>query len=133
MTFYTACRFSSKYWEARPLVIVPNGDWVELKLGFTGFKEPVDIYVGVDESKTGNFYVWTEKGIILWDWNVASLVPYKKEWVNGFENILFSGNVNDLPNGYYDGYVMVVPAGMDMNSFSFENSTYYLWYWHWQK
>jgi len=126
-------RFSSKYWEARPLVIVPNGDWVELKLGFTGFREPVDIYVGVYESATGNFYVWTEKGIILWDWNVASLVPYKKEWVNGFENILFSGNVNDLPNGYYDGYVMVVPAGMDMNSFSFENSTYYLWYWHWQK
>ncbi|HDL10104.1 MAG TPA: hypothetical protein ENG39_02470 [Candidatus Omnitrophica bacterium] len=126
-------RFSSKYWEARPLVIVPNGDWVELKLGFTGFREPVDIYVGVYESATGNFYVWTEKGIILWDWNVASLVPYKKEWVNGFENILFSGNVNDLPNGYYDGYVMVVPAGMDMFSFSFENSVYYLWSWHWQK
>jgi len=126
-------RFSSKHWEARPLAVSRSGDWVELKLGFTGFKEPVDIYVGVYESATGNFYVWTEKGIILWDWNVASLVPYKKEWVNGFENILFSGNVNDLPNGYYDGYVMVVPAGMDMNSFSFENSTYYLWSWHWQK
>ena len=126
-------RFSSKYWEARPLVVSRNGDWVELKLGFTGFKEPVDIYVGAYESKTGNFYVWTDKRIIFWNWNVSSLVPYKQQWVNGFENILFSGNVTDLPNGYYDGYVMVVPSGTDMNSFSFESSTYYLWYWRWQR
>lgn len=127
-------RFSSKHWEARPLVVVPNGDWVELKLGFTGFKEPVDIYIGVDaQNSMGYFFVWTANGIICWDGNISSLNPYKRDWVNGVEEVLFSGNLNDLPSGDYYGYILVVSAGTDMSSFDWNSSTYYLWSWHWQK
>jgi len=130
---YLYC-FSSKYWEARPLVVVPNGGWVELKLGFTGFREPVDIYVGVDtRNSMGYFFVWTSNGIICWDGNLSSLNPYKRNWVNGVEEVLFSGNLNDLPSGDYYGYILVVSAGTDMSSFDWNSSTYYLWSWHWQK
>jgi len=125
-------RFSSKYWEARPLIISENGDWLELKLGFTGFREPVDIYVGVDAPAFGEFFIWTQNGIILWDRLMSSLIPYKREWVNGVEEVLFSGNLNDLPSGDYYGYVLVVPAGTDMmSSFDWNSSTYCLWQWHW--
>ncbi len=127
-------KFSSSFSEARPLIVSRNGDWVELKIGFTGFREPVDIYVGVDESKTGNFYIWTDKEIILWDRNMSSssLIPYKRQWVNGFEEVVYAGNVTDLPEGDYYGYLLIVPSGTDMNSFSFESSAdYYLWYWRW--
>ena len=127
-------RFSSKYWEARPLVIVPNGDWVELKFGFTGFREPVDIYVGVDAQPLNGFFIWTQNsGVPLWDGNMSSLIPYKREWVRGLEEVIYTGNIADLPDGDYYGYVLVVPAGTDMSSFGWNSSTYYLWYWHWQK
>ena len=127
-------RFSSKHWEARPLAVSRSGDWVELKLGFTGFKEPVDIYVGVDtRNSMGYFFVWTSNGIICWDGNLSSLNPYKRNWVNGVEEVLFSGNLNDLPSGDYYGYILVVSAGTDMSSFDWNSSTYYLWSWHWQK
>ena len=130
---FSSLKFSSRFSEARPLIVSRNGDWVELKLGFTGFREPVDIYVGVDARPLG-FFIWTQNGIVLWDRNMSSssLIPYKRQWVNGFEEVVYAGNVTDLPEGDYYGYVLVVPSGTDMNSFSFESSAdYYLWYWRW--
>jgi len=126
-------KFSSQVWEARPFALVLEEETLILELGFSGFREPVDIYVGVNAQPLDRFFIWTQNGIILWDGNLGSLIPYKREWVRGLEEVIYTGNIADLPDGDYYGYVLVVPAGTDMSSFDWNSSTYYLWHWYWQK
>jgi len=118
----------------KPLTLKVEDDILSLNFQWPGSINPVDIYVGVDaRNSMGYFFVWTSSGIICWDGNLSSLSPYKKEWVRGVYKELFSGSLEDLPSGNYDGWVLVVPAGIDMSTFSFESSRYLLYHWYWQK
>jgi len=126
---YFACSFAIK-----PLTLKIENDILSLNFQWPGSVNPVDIYLGVDaRDSMGYFFVWTASGIICWDGNLSSLLSYKKEWVRGVHEELFSGSLDDLPPGDYDGWVLVVPSGTDMSTFSFENSRYLLYHWHWKK
>jgi len=129
--------FDSSYFSCsaaiKPLTLKVEDDILSLNFQWPGSINPVDIYVGVDARPLDGFFVWTQNGIILWDGNIGSLSPYKKEWVRGAYKELFSGSLKDLPSGNYDGWVLVVPSGTDMSAFSFENPCYLLYHWHWQK
>ena len=125
---YFACGAAIK-----PLTLRVEDDILSLNFQWPGSINPVDIYIGVDaRNSMGYFFFWTADGrIVCWDGNLSSLLPYKKEWVRGAHNKLFSGSLNNLPLGDYDGWVLVVPSGTDMSNFSFENSRYLLYHWHW--
>ena len=130
--------FDSSYFSCsaaiKPLTLKVEDGIINLNFQWPGSINPVDIYVGVDaRNSMGYFFVWTPSGIICWDGNLSSLSPYKKEWVRGVHNKLFSGPLNDIPPGDYNGWVLVVPSGTDMSNFSFENSRHLLYHWHWQK
>ena len=126
---YFACSAAIK-----PLTLKVEDGIIKLNFQWPGSINPVDIYVGVDaRNSMGYFFVWTPSGIICWDGNLGSLLPYKKGWVRGVYKELFSGSLEDLPSGNYDGWVLVVPAGADMSTFSFEDSRHLLYHWHWQK
>jgi len=128
-TTYFACSAVIK-----PLTLKVEDGIINLNFQWPGSINPVDIYIGVDaRNSMGYFFAWTSSGIICWDGNISSLSPYKKEWVRGVHDKLFSGSLSELSVGDYEGWVLVVPSGTDMSAFSFENSCYLLYHWHWQK
>lgn len=128
-----ALKFGCSPADERMLTLLIEEKNLKLELYLPAFKAPVDIYVGVDAKPLDGFFIWTQNGIILWDGSMSSLIPYKREWVNGLEEVIFEGNVTDLPSGDYYGYLLAVPSGTDLSSFDWNSSLYYLWYWHWQK
>jgi len=124
---YFACSVAIK-----PLTLKEEDGNLKLNFQWPGSVNPVDIYVGVDTEE--DFFVWTANNeVVIWDGSFSSLLPYKKEWARGVHEELFSGSLNDISPGDYDGWVLVVPSGTDMSTFSFEDSRYLLYHWHWQK
>ena len=93
---------------------------LDLKVGFSSFSQPVDIYLGISVSSIPNqiFLIAPDKsmhgineGLIPWKTNITSA-----------NEVLYSGiPVSALPNADYTLYTLVVPAG--------ERSltNYYLW------
>lgn len=122
--------------DAKPFLFAyaPNGYYpdrfIKLKVGFSGFEEPVDIYVGVDANKSyGKFFIWDgNNNLISWNGDMSSLVPWKTSQTQMLDETILTIKYCDVLQGEYWGYILVVPAGTDLRNFSWDSSSFYLWY-----
>ena len=98
-----------------------------VRVALPTFSGPVDIYVAI-ALPDGNIYLFDSNNNLVLFTDLASIVPWRTEQVEPLDQVIFTGDVASLLPGDYWGYILVVPANTDLNTFSWSTSPYYLWY-----
>ena len=98
-----------------------------VRVALPTFSGPVDIYVAI-ALPDGNIYLFDSNNNLVLFTDLASIVPWRTEQVEPLDQVIFTGDVASLLPGDYWGYILVVPANTDLNTFNWSTSPYYLWY-----
>jgi hypothetical protein len=104
---------------SKPVAVGSYSEGISIKVGLPPFFQPVDMYLGLSFPNSSDIFLLDSSNSFV---NVSSggLVPWKSSHAASVEETLFEGvSIEFLPEGVYDIYFMVTPAG--------DLSTYYLW------
>ena len=108
--------------------IANGGDSMELKMNFPAYESPVDIYAAI-QLPDGTLYCIDSNGSLT-----ESLVPYATNSTQAHSDTIFDefdvctpfGPA--IPEGTYYVYMLVLPAGKDINNVDWANDAYDLTY-----
>lgn len=129
LTLDQPSRASSNPFFARPLGEMLSDKQFTLQFELMAFACPVDIYIVVQLPDGQQLILNHLKQFLPFPTHVVPFIVNTTGSVRLTDiiNNLFTGPVNGIPPGRYEGHVVVVPAGTIPQHFNFLTSPYYYW------